>query len=87
MTAPAAPAAPPKRYAPDAMERAVLERWAKERTFQRQVEAGKARVAKDPAAKFVFLEGPPTANGLPHPGHVLTRTLKDSVCRYQAMQG
>lgn len=87
MTAPGAAAAPPKRYAPDAMERAVLERWAKERTFQRQVEQGKARMAKDPAAKFVFLEGPPTANGLPHPGHVLTRTLKDSVCRYQAMQG
>ena len=44
-------------------------------------------MAKDPKQKFVFLEGPPTANGLPHPGHVLTRTMKDSVCRYQAMQG
>jgi isoleucyl-tRNA synthetase len=87
MTGPAALAAPPKRYAPDAMERAVLQRWAKERTFQRQVEQGKAGLAKDPAARFVFLEGPPTANGRPHPGHVLTRTLKDSVCRYQAMQG
>ncbi|HUR25703.1 MAG TPA: isoleucine--tRNA ligase [Candidatus Thermoplasmatota archaeon] len=97
MTAPAAPgegkdqrlpsAAPPKRYAPDAMERAVLQRWAKDRTFQRQVEQGKAAFASDPAARFVFLEGPPTANGRPHPGHVLTRTLKDSVCRYQAMQG
>ena len=87
MTGPGAPAAPPKRYAPDAMERAVLARWAAERTFQRQVEQGRAAYAKDPAARFVFLEGPPTANGRPHPGHVLTRTLKDSVCRYQAMQG
>ena len=87
MTAPGAPAAPPKRYAPDAMERAVLERWEREGTFRRQVEQGRAAYAKDPAARFVFLEGPPTANGLPHPGHVLTRTLKDAVCRYQAMQG
>jgi len=75
MTAPGATLAPPKRYAPDAMERAVLARWAKDRTFQRQVEQGRAAYAKDPAARFVFLEGPPTANGLPHPGHVLTRTL------------
>jgi isoleucyl-tRNA synthetase len=87
MTAPAAAAAPPKRYAPDAMERAVLERWAKEGTFKRQVQQGRVRFEKDPAARFVFLEGPPTANGMPHPGHVLTRTLKDSICRYQAMQG
>ncbi|MEA3135960.1 MAG: isoleucyl-tRNA synthetase, partial [Thermoplasmata archaeon] len=72
MTVAAAPAGPPKRYAPDAMERAVLERWAKDRTFQRQVEQGKAAFAKDPKARFVFLEGPPTANGRPHPGHVLT---------------
>jgi isoleucyl-tRNA synthetase len=87
MTAPAVQAPPPKRYAPDAMERAVLERWAAQGTFQRQVEQGRAAFAKDPAQRFVFLEGPPTANGLPHPGHVLTRTLKDAVCRYQAMQG
>ncbi|MEA3190794.1 MAG: isoleucyl-tRNA synthetase [Thermoplasmata archaeon] len=77
----------PKRYVPDVMERRVLEKWAREGTFQRQVEQGKANAAQDPARKFVFLEGPPTANGLPHPGHVLTRTLKDAVCRYHAMQG
>jgi isoleucyl-tRNA synthetase len=85
-TAAHAPAAP-KKYVPDDMERAVMAKWKAERTFQRQVEAGKANFAQDPAAKFVFLEGPPTANGLPHPGHVLTRTLKDSVNRWHAMQG
>ncbi len=87
--APTATHAPtvPKKYVPDDMERAVLAKWAAERTFERQVEAGKANHAKDPKAKFVFLEGPPTANGLPHPGHVLTRTLKDSVNRWHAMQG
>ncbi len=80
----------PKRYQPDEMERAVLERWRKEGTFEAQVEAG-LRVfeesGRDPAHRFIFLEGPPTANGLPHPGHVLTRTLKDSVNRFHAMQG
>src|SRR5690348_12491151 len=90
-TAPTAPKSPPgpvpKKYVPDDMERAVMARWKAERTFERQVEAGKRNHARDPKAKFVFLEGPPTANGLPHPGHVLTRTLKDSVNRWHAMQG
>ncbi|HET6397987.1 MAG TPA: isoleucine--tRNA ligase [Candidatus Thermoplasmatota archaeon] len=77
----------PKRYAPDEMERRLLARWKEEGTFQAQVEAGRANYEKDPARRFVFLEGPPTANGLPHPGHVLTRTVKDAVCRYHAMKG
>ena len=66
-----------------------MAKWARDGTFQRQVAAGLAAYTEshDPAQKFVFLEGPPTANGLPHPGHVLTRTLKDSVSRYHAMQG
>ncbi|MEK6985105.1 MAG: isoleucine--tRNA ligase [Candidatus Thermoplasmatota archaeon] len=80
----------PKKYVPDEMERRVLAAWKTGRTFERQVEAGRAAydaAGGDPKSRFIFLEGPPTANGLPHPGHVLTRTLKDSVCRYQAMQG
>ncbi|MES2153593.1 MAG: isoleucine--tRNA ligase [bacterium] len=77
----------PKKYSPDEMERRVLAKWEREGTFRAQLDAGRKNHAKDPAAKFVFLEGPPTANGLPHPGHVLTRTLKDTVCRYHAMQG
>ncbi|MHC4870324.1 MAG: isoleucine--tRNA ligase [Planctomycetota bacterium] len=36
---------------------------------------------------FVFYEGPPTANGIPHPGHVLTRVIKDVFLRYKSMQG
>ncbi|HNY87845.1 MAG TPA: class I tRNA ligase family protein, partial [Candidatus Hydrogenedentes bacterium] len=36
---------------------------------------------------FVFYEGPPTANGLPHPGHCLTRTIKDIFPRYKTMDG
>src|SRR5262249_28026848 len=36
---------------------------------------------------FVFYEGPPTANGLPHPGHCLTRAIKDLFPRYRTMRG
>ena len=39
------------------------------------------------AEKFVFYEGPPTANGLPHPGHCLTRAIKDLYPRYKTMRG
>ena len=37
--------------------------------------------------KFVFFEGPPTANGMPHPGHCLTRAIKDLFPRYRTMRG
>ena len=39
------------------------------------------------AKRFNFYEGPPTANGVPHSGHVLTRVLKDVFTRYKSMQG
>jgi isoleucyl-tRNA synthetase len=42
---------------------------------------------REGAKKFVFYEGPPTANGKPGIHHVMARTLKDSVCRYKTMQG
>ena len=37
--------------------------------------------------KFVFYEGPPTANGMPGIHHVISRTIKDAVCRYKTMRG
>ncbi len=80
----------PRKYEPDRMEREVLERWRSEDTFRKQVQAGRQTWEssdRDDTHRFIFLEGPPTANGLPHPGHVLTRTLKDSVNRFHAMQG
>ena len=63
------------------MERKILERWESERVFARSV------AQREGAPKFVFFEGPPTANGLPHPGHVLTRAMKDVVLRYKTMKG
>ena len=80
----------PKRYEPDAMEQQVLERWRRDAVFARQLAQGRdawEAGGRQDAHKFVFLEGPPTANGMPHPGHVLTRTLKDAVNRFHAMQG
>lgn len=55
--------------------------WEEERTFQASISN---RSAKKP---FVFYEGPPTANGLPHVGHAFSRTIKDIVARYKTMQG
>ncbi len=64
-----------------ALEEAVLERWREEDTFRRTLEATAA------GEQFVFFEGPPTANGRPGLHHVISRAIKDLVCRYQTMLG
>jgi len=66
---------------PDAAEREVLEGW-RARGVLAELEA-----ARKDAPAFVFWEGPPTANGRPGIHHVIARTIKDSVCRYQSMLG
>ncbi|SER98390.1 isoleucine--tRNA ligase [Actinokineospora terrae] len=67
------------------LETAVLEHWSADRTFQASVDA---RPAGDNGAnEFVFYDGPPFANGLPHYGHLLTGYVKDLVPRYQTMRG
>ncbi len=63
------------------LEGEILELWDREETFERSVDQ------REGYEKFVFVEGPPTANGLPHPGHILTRVVKDLVLRYKTMQG
>jgi len=62
-------------------EEAMLRFW-KERGIYEQSLAQRAG-----AERFVFYEGPPTANGMPHPGHCLTRAIKDLFPRYQTMRG
>jgi len=47
----------------------------------------KSLAARRDGPRFVFFEGPPTANGMPHPGHCLTRTIKDLYPRYRTMRG
>ena len=63
------------------IERELLEIWKSEKYFQQSVDQ---RRHKTP---FVFYEGPPSANGMPGIHHVISRTLKDLVCRYKTMQG
>src|SRR5260370_41299013 len=65
-----------------AIELAVLDLWARDRTFERSVEQRPAG-----ANDFVFYDGPPFANGLPHYGHLLTGYVKDALPRYQTMRG
>ena len=64
-----------------AIEKETLERWEKEQAFEKSV------TVREGAAPFVFYEGPPSANGMPGIHHVISRTLKDLVCRYKTMQG
>ena len=64
-----------------AIERRILARWADQGTFERSVEQ---RPSDD---EYVFYDGPPFANGLPHYGHLLTGYVKDVVPRYQTMRG
>jgi isoleucyl-tRNA synthetase len=66
-----------------AMEEAVLRFWGQHGIFERSLERRRQRNR----GRFVFYEGPPTANGLPHPGHCLTRAIKDLFPRYRSMRG
>lgn len=78
------PTVPPHPSFP-ALEREVLDFWERDDTFVASVEARDP--GKDGANEFVFYDGPPFANGLPHYGHLLTGYVKDVVPRYQTMRG
>ncbi|MCL2464222.1 MAG: class I tRNA ligase family protein, partial [Micrococcales bacterium] len=68
-----------------ALEREVLAYWEADGTFAASVAARAA--GPDGSNEFVFYDGPPFANGLPHYGHLLTGYVKDVVPRYQTMRG
>ena len=67
------------------LEERVLARWRKERTLRALGRA--AAGGENGANEYVFYDGPPFANGLPHYGHLLTGYVKDIVPRYQTMRG
>ncbi|WP_046300130.1 isoleucine--tRNA ligase [Mycobacterium sp. UM_Kg27] len=73
----------PAAGAPDfpAAEAAVLDYWAADDTFRASI------ANRDGAQEYVFYDGPPFANGLPHYGHLLTGYVKDIVPRYRTMRG
>ncbi len=63
------------------LENEILEFWKEQDIY------GKSLERRADAPRFVFYEGPPTANGMPHPGHCLTRAIKDLFPRYRTMRG
>jgi isoleucyl-tRNA synthetase len=67
------------------IEEGVLSRWEEHNTFAKSVEARPAGERGN--NEFVFYDGPPFANGLPHYGHLLTGFVKDAIPRYQTMRG
>ncbi len=67
------------------LEEEILARWEKDNTFQASIDQRDPGVDGD--NEFVFYDGPPFANGLPHYGHLLTGFVKDAVPRYQTMRG
>jgi isoleucyl-tRNA synthetase len=76
------PAAEPSPSFPK-LEEAILAKWKEENTFHQSLQ----RRRDEGAPEFVFYDGPPFANGLPHYGHLVTGFLKDAVPRYQTMRG
>jgi isoleucyl-tRNA synthetase len=71
---------PSQVVAPEAEER-ILEFWEREHIFAKSIDG------RPSDRRFVFYEGPPTANGLPGLHHVLARVVKDLICRYKTMKG
>ena len=63
------------------IEKEILAKWEETNAFQKSMEL------REGSTPFVFYEGPPSANGLPGIHHVISRTLKDLVCRYKTMKG
>ncbi|MEK7171705.1 MAG: class I tRNA ligase family protein, partial [Patescibacteria group bacterium] len=63
------------------LEHEILEFWEREKIFEESVTLRKGK------PKYVFFDGPPFANGLPHYGHILANALKDAVTRYWTMRG
>ncbi|MEX0427579.1 isoleucine--tRNA ligase [Nocardioides sp. DS6] len=67
------------------IEERILAYWEKDGTFQASIDQREA--GENGSNEFVFYDGPPFANGLPHYGHLLTGYVKDIVPRYQTMRG
>ena len=59
----------------------IREKWEKEDTFRKVLKMSEG------ASKFIFFEGPPSANGMPGIHHVMARSIKDAVCRYKTQTG
>ena len=64
-----------------AINNEVLEKWNREKCFETSLEERKG------APRFIFFEGPPSANGMPGIHHVMARSIKDAICRFKTQSG
>ena len=69
------------------LEERVLTFWDEHKIFEKSLEENQAKNKGKKSQKFVFYEGPPTANGKPGIHHVLARVVKDVILRYKTMRG
>ena len=74
------PELPTKLSFPE-MEKDIIRFWEEDKTFEKSVENRRG------AEEFVFYDGPPFANGLPHYGHIMVSYVKDTIARFQTMTG
>jgi len=72
---------PSKNFSFPETEERILKFWKENKVFEKSI------ASRQGQPRFVFYEGPPTANGKPGIHHVISRTIKDLVCRYKTMQG
>ncbi len=63
------------------MEHKIAKKWEQKNIIKKNLDLNKGK------RHFTFYDGPPTANGMPHAGHILTRVIKDIIPRYKVMQG
>ena len=66
---------------PVAINNEILEKWNREKCFARSMKE------REGAPRFIFFEGPPSANGMPGIHHVMARSIKDAVCRFKTQSG
>ncbi len=62
-------------------EKEILSFWKENKIFEKSIEI------REGSPRFTFFDGPPTANGKPHIGHIITRVVKDIIPRYKTMKG
>ena len=70
-----------KRLDLPAIDKEILQWWDEHKIFEKSVEQ------RSHDKRWVFYEGPPSANGMPGIHHVMARTIKDLFCRYQTLKG
>jgi isoleucyl-tRNA synthetase len=70
-----------------AIEEEMIRKWQREKTFEASLALRPTKTSTGASNEYIFYDGPPFANGLPHYGHLATSFVKDIIPRYQTMRG